>query len=89
LARDAGPVSARLDGAATDILSVIENWALAIQTRDGVGHLFRVSLSLTPEILRQLGTYIKGAPSPVHQQHGSGPTFPNTAKTLLDYLLAR
>ncbi|HYF26606.1 MAG TPA: MlaD family protein [Baekduia sp.] len=61
LAQDADALTRTLDeGAAADLLGLMQNWALAIQTRDGVGHLFRVSLSLMPDALRQLDAYVDG-----------------------------
>jgi hypothetical protein len=64
LAGDADELTETLDdGAATDLLSVMHNWALAIQNRDGVGHLFRVALTLTPDMLRQLDAYLEDPPA--------------------------
>jgi hypothetical protein len=64
LAADADPLTKTLDGSAANLLSVMQNWALAIQTRDSASHLFRVSLSFTPDLLRQLDAYVKGPPAP-------------------------
>lgn len=61
-ARDADTVTRRLDETfAADLLGVMQGWAQAIQTRDGVSHLFRVSLSFTPDVLRGLGRYVTGS----------------------------
>lgn len=61
LATDADALLSRVDATfAADLLSVMQGWAQAIQTRDGVGHLFRVSLSLTPDMVRRLDRYVTG-----------------------------
>jgi len=60
LAGDAEPLTSTLDRSAADLLGVMQNWALAIQTRDATSHLFRVSLSLTPDVVRVLGRTVKG-----------------------------
>ena len=61
LAGDAEPLTRTLDTSMADLLGVAQGWALAIQTRDAVSHLFRVSLSLTPDDLRQLDAFVTGA----------------------------
>ncbi|WP_205698847.1 MlaD family protein [Conexibacter sp. SYSU D00693] len=59
LAADAEPLTRALDeGGGRDLLSTMQNWALAIQTRDGVGHVFRVALMLTPDLLRDVQAYL-------------------------------
>jgi ABC-type transporter Mla subunit MlaD len=73
LATDSDTLTATLDGSAANVLSVMENWAHAIQGRDAVGHLFRVSLSLTPDLLRQLDAYVQGAPSRQASRRGPKP----------------
>src|SRR5438094_655557 len=39
----AGPLTRTLDESMADLLGVAQGWALAVQQRDGVSHLFRVS----------------------------------------------
>jgi virulence factor Mce-like protein len=59
LATDAEPLTGTLDTSVADLLGVMQNWALAIQTRDATSHVFRVSLSLTPDVLRALGKTVR------------------------------
>src|SRR5439155_7059230 len=44
----AGPLTRTLDESMADLLGVAQGWALAVQQRDGVSPLFRVSLGLPP-----------------------------------------
>jgi phospholipid/cholesterol/gamma-HCH transport system substrate-binding protein len=48
------PVSGTLERVAPDALAVLEAWARAIQTRDGLGHVFRGSLTLSHELTSSL-----------------------------------
>jgi virulence factor Mce-like protein len=90
LAQDADALLSRLDETfAADLLGVMQGWAQAIQTRDGVGHLFRVSLSLTPDIMRNLDSFVTGPRSTparrrpaVAPQTGTKP--PTTADSIDD-----
>lgn len=45
------PVTKALDGSIDNTLSVVENWARAIQFRDGVSHIFRGEASFAPDEL--------------------------------------
>ncbi|MCK9247862.1 MAG: MlaD family protein [Solirubrobacteraceae bacterium] len=54
LARDGDALLRSLDLGAPHLLGLLENWARAIQPRDGLGHVFRVSLVLGPDTLRAL-----------------------------------
>jgi virulence factor Mce-like protein len=63
LATDADPLTKSLDESAANVLSVMQNWALAIQTRDAASHVFRVALSFTPDMLRQLDAYVTSPPA--------------------------
>lgn len=48
------PVSELLEGSAPDVLGLMEGWARLTQGRDGLGHMFRNSLTLTPELIDSL-----------------------------------
>jgi phospholipid/cholesterol/gamma-HCH transport system substrate-binding protein len=67
----APPASAALDEGIDDTLGFVEGWARAIQLRDGVGHVFRGHLGLSPEALdsavRQL--LAQSAPARVRHPH--------------------
>jgi phospholipid/cholesterol/gamma-HCH transport system substrate-binding protein len=51
---DANALTNSLDLGAADILGTLENWARAIQSRDGLSHEFRVSTELTPTLIKAL-----------------------------------
>lgn len=72
-----GPVSSTLDSGATNILGTLEGWARAIQKRDGVGHVFRGELNLSPEIATSLiNEFVLGPPVGARgrsSRHGSRP----------------
>lgn len=53
-ARAAAPASHVLDAGIDDTLGLMEGWARAIQTRDGVGHVFRAGLTLSPDLISAL-----------------------------------
>jgi hypothetical protein len=53
-ARAGGPASGVLDAGIGDTLGLMEAWARAIQTRDGVGHVYRVGLTLSPDLVSAL-----------------------------------
>jgi phospholipid/cholesterol/gamma-HCH transport system substrate-binding protein len=68
------PVSATLDSGAPDILGTLEGWARAIQKRDGVSHVFRGELNLSPEIATSLiKEFVLGVPA------GTRPSAPHHA----------
>ena len=48
------PLSRALDHSTDNILAVVENWARAIQFRDGLSHVFRGEASMTPDALRSI-----------------------------------
>jgi len=44
------PVGSTLDGSIDNALAAVDNWAHAIQFRDGLGHIFRGEASIAPDI---------------------------------------
>lgn len=50
--RDLDPATSALGLSADDLLATIEGWARAIQSRDGVSHFFRASLSVSPDLIQ-------------------------------------
>jgi hypothetical protein len=46
------PVSQTLSRSSDNALAILENWARAIQFRDGLGHVFRGEASFSPDALR-------------------------------------
>jgi virulence factor Mce-like protein len=46
------PISRTLDHSSDNALAILENWARAIQFRDGLGHVFRGEASFSPDVLR-------------------------------------
>ncbi|HEX4108494.1 MAG TPA: MlaD family protein [Solirubrobacteraceae bacterium] len=66
LATDADPLTSALDSSASDLLGTLQNWARAIQTRDGLSHEFRVSVEVTPSLITALTPLITGARSSSH-----------------------
>ena len=54
LATDAPPLTHAADASIADILNTVEGWSRAIQTRDGLSHVFRGKASLSTDTLRTL-----------------------------------
>jgi phospholipid/cholesterol/gamma-HCH transport system substrate-binding protein len=54
VAGDAAPITATLDSSVADLLGLMQNWARAIQFRDGASHEFRVSTEVTPALIKEL-----------------------------------
>jgi len=50
--RELAPVSSVLDRSANNIIAVLDNWAKAIQFRDGASHVFRGQPSFTVDTVR-------------------------------------
>jgi hypothetical protein len=48
---DLQPVSATVDKSVDNVLAVLQNWARAIQFRDGLSHVFRGEASVTPDLI--------------------------------------
>lgn len=45
-------------GAGVDLLGVIQGWTQALQYRDGINHMFRVSAVLPPELADEFANYV-------------------------------
>jgi ABC-type transporter Mla subunit MlaD len=52
LSTSLAPVSQTLDRSSDNILAILENWARAIQFRDGLGHVFRGEASFSADAVR-------------------------------------
>jgi phospholipid/cholesterol/gamma-HCH transport system substrate-binding protein len=63
-ARAAEPASKTVDTGIADTLGFMEAWARAIQDRDGVGHVYRIALTLSPDLISALqqGYILSGEP---------------------------
>jgi virulence factor Mce-like protein len=48
---DLQPVSATVNKSVDNVLAVLQNWARAIQFRDGLSHVFRGEASITPDLI--------------------------------------
>ncbi|MCW3041155.1 MAG: Virulence factor Mce family protein [Solirubrobacterales bacterium] len=57
------PVSSLLDNSIGDTLGVMQGWARAIQNRDNVGHVFRVSVELGGDAVNTLNQFVKSPPA--------------------------
>jgi phospholipid/cholesterol/gamma-HCH transport system substrate-binding protein len=86
LSIDADPLTRTLDISMADLLGVVQGWALAIQGRDAASHLFRVSLSLTPDALRQLDAFVTRVPSATSR--GGGRVHPRAGDRPRDQVTA-
>lgn len=53
-ARAADPVTQTFDAGIPDLLGTMEGWARAIQNRDGVGHVYRLGIGLSAELIHAL-----------------------------------
>ncbi|WP_354698886.1 hypothetical protein DSM112329_04584 [Paraconexibacter sp. AEG42_29] len=53
-ASDLPPIFATTDRSINNILAVLENWAAAIQFRDGASHIFRGEASIAPDALQSV-----------------------------------
>lgn len=73
LSNQANPFTNALDVSAADFLAVLQNWARAIQTHDGLSHEFRVSVEITPTLIKSLLPVIKGL-VPLHKGKGTPTT---------------
>lgn len=71
-AKSLRPVSNLLDDGVADTLGVLQGWARSIQNRDGVGHVFRVSVELGGDMLNTLDSYVKGPEAAKRSDDGDG-----------------
>jgi len=53
-ARTADPVTQSLDAGIADLLGMMEGWTRAIQNRDGTGHVYRLGIGLSPQLIHAL-----------------------------------
>jgi hypothetical protein len=62
LSTSLAPVSRTLDHSAANAFAILENWARAIQFRDGLGHVFRGEASFTADAIRTATDRLLGDP---------------------------
>jgi virulence factor Mce-like protein len=55
------PVSTVLNGSADNLVAILQNWARAIQFRDGLSHVFRGEATVTPQILESMLNQLQAA----------------------------
>lgn len=60
LGADSDALSRSLDEGAADLFTTMQNWALAIQDKDKVGHMFRLDAVASPELIKALAPFIAG-----------------------------
>jgi phospholipid/cholesterol/gamma-HCH transport system substrate-binding protein len=63
-----------LGSSVDDLLNTIEGWDRAIQTRDGLSHVFRGKATISTDTLRTLVTRLQPQPQPAAQRRAAAPT---------------
>jgi phospholipid/cholesterol/gamma-HCH transport system substrate-binding protein len=77
-ARTSSPVTDTFDRGIGDVVGLFEGWARAIQTRDAIGHYFRLGVKLSPRIVGDLTSGFIAPPSSRRRDPGPRPGLPTT-----------
>jgi phospholipid/cholesterol/gamma-HCH transport system substrate-binding protein len=72
--RDAIPVTGFLSHSVDNIIAIVDNWSRAIQFRDGLSHIFRAEVAVSPDMLNSLlSRYTSGSKTSPARHRSSQP----------------
>jgi len=71
------PVTGTIDVGAVNLLRFVEGWARTVQERDAAGHVFRVQVTFSPDLISHLrSSFLDPAPASALARRSSPPTNP-------------
>lgn len=76
LGADTDALSATLDRAAPDLTAMVQAWASAVQPRDGLSHLFRLTVSVNQQMIDAIAKYVVGPTPPARRRKPARPAAP-------------